>query len=228
MTNQGVTRRQQSEIVDTLLARRSIREGFSDARVPREDIETILECGRRAASSKNAQPWRMHVVTSAPVIRGIARDVESSRNAAKFVPHDPVTGQPREWASTVVESAAVLRQVPLAIFIENTGEFCRDRKSVAAAGQGVRESALVGYGIEMLSHGLAIGAMMTCAMALGLSGVIMGDVLAAEKQIRERLGFEGDLVCVLALGYSDEPPYPKTLKDLSETVVYHIDDLEAS
>ena len=31
----------------------------------------------------------------------------------------------------------------------------------------------------------------------------MGDVLIAEKEIRQRLGLDGDLVGVLALGYRD-------------------------
>jgi nitroreductase len=221
MTNQGVSEHH-SPVVRALHTRRSIREGFTDQRVSEQDIIAVLVSAQNAASSKNSQPWRLHVVTTDSILKEIAGYVESARDGADFVPHDPVTGRRRKWRSTTRESAHVLSLVPLAIIVENTGPFSGGRRAVATARGKALESALIGYAIEMVSHGIAIDAMMTAAMDLGLSGVIMGDVLVAEEQIQERLGFEGDLVAVLALGYSDARPYPKSLKDLEEIVVRHL------
>ncbi|WP_292465002.1 nitroreductase [Methanolobus sp.] len=45
----------------TILSRRSIRE-FTQTKVPREDITTILNAGRWAPSGLNNQPWKFIVV----------------------------------------------------------------------------------------------------------------------------------------------------------------------
>ena len=49
-------------VVDTILRRHSVREGFSRAPIPIEVLEDIIRCGLAAPSSKNARPWRFHVV----------------------------------------------------------------------------------------------------------------------------------------------------------------------
>lgn len=53
--------------------------------------------------------------------------------------------------------------------------------------------------------------MWLAATERGLAGVFMGDVLIAEQQIRARLGMEGDLVGVVALGFSPAEPRPRRL-----------------
>jgi nitroreductase len=47
--------------IETILSRRSIRE-FTEAKVPREDITTILNAGRWAPSGLNNQPWKFIVI----------------------------------------------------------------------------------------------------------------------------------------------------------------------
>src|SRR3954447_2502673 len=50
------------ETWDAIRARRNVRE-YSDRPLAREDLERILEAGRRAPSSSNWQPWHFVVVT---------------------------------------------------------------------------------------------------------------------------------------------------------------------
>lgn len=47
---------------DAIRARRNVRQ-FTDEPVPAEQLDRILEAGRRAPSSKNSQPWDFVVVT---------------------------------------------------------------------------------------------------------------------------------------------------------------------
>ena len=47
---------------DTIRARRNVRQ-YTDQRIGREDLERILEAGRRAPSASNWQPWSFVVVT---------------------------------------------------------------------------------------------------------------------------------------------------------------------
>src|SRR3954467_6839709 len=50
------------ETWDAVRARRNVRQ-YTDQPIPREQLERILEAGRRAPSSSNWQPWHFVVVT---------------------------------------------------------------------------------------------------------------------------------------------------------------------
>src|SRR3954470_4700154 len=50
------------ETWDAVRARRNVRS-YTDQEIPRDDLERILEAGRRSPSSSNWQPWHFVVVT---------------------------------------------------------------------------------------------------------------------------------------------------------------------
>jgi nitroreductase len=50
------------ETWDAITARRNVRE-FADRPIPDDELDRILEAGRRAPSSRNTQPWDFVVVT---------------------------------------------------------------------------------------------------------------------------------------------------------------------
>lgn len=207
-------------IVEGILGRHSMRDGFVDREIPRNVIEEIIRCGLRAPSSKNAQPWRLHVVRDRRVLKDIAQETVSAKTDKKFVPQDPRNGQSRtNLNETVDESAHVLRQVPLGIFIENLGKFTVNRSTVAKAPEASREGALIGVALEYIGLGACIENMWLAAEAHDVHGAFMGDVLITEDTIRQRLGFTGDLVGVLALGYTDAEPHSMAQKP--DRVVWH-------
>ncbi|MGH3253901.1 MAG: nitroreductase family protein [Streptosporangiaceae bacterium] len=189
-----------------MLARRSVREGFDRRPIPDSVMVEIIRCGLAAPSSKNAQPWRMHVVTDQATLAHLAEAVRHAEGAEEYVPHDPATGRPRAaYVSTVHESAQVLGEVSAAIFIENRGLFSNGRSALVSASRPALAGSLVGYGLEMIGIGAAIENMWLAAEALGVRVAFMGDVVIAEDDIRRALGIAGDLVGVLALGFSDVP-----------------------
>lgn len=194
-------------MVRTICSRRSIRSGFTSAPIPDKIVEEIVRCGLTAPSSKNAQPWCLHVVTQKPLLVELADLVQDATDAENYVPIDPETGEPHpDWPSTVTDSADVLRQVSLGIFVENRGEFSGGRHTIARASPKDLDAALVGYTLEVLGLGAAIENMWLAAQSYQLRGLFMGDILIAEDEIRERLRMSGDLVGVLALGYSTGRP----------------------
>lgn len=197
-------------VVDTILARRSVRVGYDRARsVPEDVLDLVVRCGLAAPSSKNAQPWRFHVVTSLELLASIADAMEVAPGLEDYVPHDPRTGMPYEhWSSTVVESADVLRLVPAAIVVENRGVFSGGRGTLRGAGPEALAGALEGYSFECVGIGTAVENMWIAALSLGLSVSFAGDVVIAEGTVSSLLGLEGDLIGVLALGYSDAPALP--------------------
>lgn len=197
-------------VIAAMLARRSIREGFDGQPIPGSVLREIVRCGLAAPSSKNAQPWRLHVVTDRTTLGGLADAVEQAKDADEYVPHDPATGRPRPaYVSTVRESAQVLREVAAAIFIENRGLFSNGRAGLIAATRPALAGSLVGFGLEMIGIGAAIENMWLAAEALGVRVAFMGDVVIAEDDIGATLGIAGDLAGVLALGFSDVPVPPR-------------------
>ncbi len=215
-------------VVTTILGRRTIRFEYDRSRaVPRDVLEVVTACGLAAPSSKNAKPWRFHVVQEASVLDAIADAVESAPDIETYVPHDPRTGQPHpHWASSVIESAAMLREVPAAIFVENRGVFSGGGKKTlrAAHPDAVRES-LTSYAFECIGIGTAVENMWLGAISLGLGAFFMGDVVIAERAITGRLQIEGDVVGVLGLGYSTASPLPARMSpkatQVDDPVVWH-------
>jgi nitroreductase len=212
-------------VVQTILGRRAARGQFTGHPIPTAVLIEIVRCGLAAPSSKNAQPWRLHIVSEPTMLEAIASAVETSKGAESYVPSDPLTDRPRpDWPSTVVASADVLRRASTAIFVENRGSFSRGRRILTEAIQAGRVKSLEGYSFEILGIGAAIQNMWIAAEAFGVRGRFMGDVVIAEEEIARRLGIETDLMGVLALGYV-EASTPSTIPQTALTdrtrVVWH-------
>ena len=60
------------ETWDALTSRRNVRS-FADRPIPDDDLERILEAGRRAPSSRNWQPWDFVVVTEREQLKELAK-----------------------------------------------------------------------------------------------------------------------------------------------------------
>jgi nitroreductase len=60
------------ETWDTIRARRNVRQ-YIDRSIAREDLERILEAGRRAPSASNWQPWNFVVVTDHAQLAELAK-----------------------------------------------------------------------------------------------------------------------------------------------------------
>lgn len=219
--------RPENQVIAAILARRSTRFGYERrSQVPDELLRVVTDCGLSAPSSKNARPWRFHVVTSTGLLDQIAQDVESAEGIDEYVPHDPVTGAPhRYWGSTVLESAAVLREVPAAIFIESRGVFSGGRGTLAAANHDALVASLMSFGLENIGIGCALENMWIAAVSLGLSAAFLGDICIAEAEIRTRLGLSGDLVGALGLGYATVSPPPArpspAITQVEDPVIFH-------
>ena len=191
-------------VVDRILSRRSVRRGFDGRTIPRDQLETVVACGLSAPSSKNAQPWRFHVVQDRELMVAIAVAAEHSEDVDRWVPSDPRTGLPHgHWPSSVRESADILRSAAVGILIENRGVFSGGRQVLANATPTALAASLLGYSFELVGIGAALENMWLAANSLGISAAFLGDLAIAESTARQLLAFEGDMVGILVLGYSD-------------------------
>jgi nitroreductase len=90
------------ETWDAIRARRNVRQ-YTDQPIAREDLERVLEAGRRAPSASNWQPWNFVVVTDREQLVELAKawpqgGTHIARSAATIalvaaVPEDPRKGE---------------------------------------------------------------------------------------------------------------------------------------
>ena len=73
--------------MDTLEAirkRRTVRQ-YTGEPIPRQDLETIVDAGRLAASGVNLQPWQFIVVTDREMIARLRLDAEGMEKAGAII-----------------------------------------------------------------------------------------------------------------------------------------------
>lgn len=87
---------------DAIRSRRNVRE-YADRPIPDEDLDRILEAGRRAPSSRNWQPWDFVVVTDRRQLQELsevwraAKHVARSAATVALVAREPAGQQERDW-----------------------------------------------------------------------------------------------------------------------------------
>ena len=70
------------ETWDTIRARRNVRQ-YTDRSIAGEDLERILDAGRRAPSASNWQPWNFVVVTDHAQLTELAKVWQGARHIAR-------------------------------------------------------------------------------------------------------------------------------------------------
>jgi nitroreductase len=70
------------DAIEALRSRTSVRK-FQDRAVPREALETIVDCARLAPSGWNRQPWAFVMVTDRGRLEGIAATAKYGRFIAQ-------------------------------------------------------------------------------------------------------------------------------------------------
>lgn len=91
------------ETWDAVRARRNVRQ-YTDQPIAREDLERILEAGRRAPSSQNWQPWDFVVVTDREQLVELAKawemggkHIAASAATIALVGREPEDARHRDW-----------------------------------------------------------------------------------------------------------------------------------
>ncbi len=72
------------DALEAIRKRRSVRK-YTGAPIPRQDLETIVDAGRLAASGSNAQPWDFIVVTDREMIQRLKVAAQWMENAGAIV-----------------------------------------------------------------------------------------------------------------------------------------------
>ncbi len=60
------------EVSQAIRMKRAVRE-FTDEPIPDDQLETVINAGRRAQSSKNTQPWHFIVVRDREILADLSK-----------------------------------------------------------------------------------------------------------------------------------------------------------
>ncbi len=204
-------------------ARRSIR-GYRRDPVPVAVIDEIIEVAKWAPSSMNTQPWRVHVVTGAPLDR--IRE-GNTRNMVAGIP--PRRDFPMKEA---YEGMHRKRQVAVAVQLFEAMGIARDDQARRTdwVMRGFRQfdapvSLVITYAkylepaaISQFDLGAFTHAIVLSAWERGLGCVINGQGIMQSSVVREHAGIPDDeniMICI-AMGYPDEDFVANTVKSVRE------------
>jgi nitroreductase len=206
-----------SALFDLMQSRRSVRR-FTDAPVPREMLDRLLEAAVAAPSASNKQPWRFFVVESASRIVAMATAVRQA--TARIVEHIPVESQTsfRAYGDyfTRFEAAPVVvvplcRALPI---LSNLVDPTRlERETTEAIVRMEDQNGLVGTSLALENL-----LLMAHAMGLGASG--MSGPLIAEPALREILEVPNGwrIVALIPVGWPAETPAATDRKPVDKVV----------
>jgi nitroreductase len=197
-------------VLDAITSRRSVR-GFTDALVPRETIETILEASARAPSATNTQPWRVHVLTGGAKERlTSAIMAERATGAAEPAPEYP-------YYSTEMPEPYLSRRRAIGWRLYG----------LLGIGKGDRAGARAWHDQNYRFFGASVGMIFTLDRRLGLGayidlGMFMQNIMTAARGlgldtcpqaafagyhaiIRQQLALPAEdiVICGMALGWED-------------------------
>ena len=186
-----------------LRTRRSIRR-FQTRPVPASAIERILETATHAPSAHNLQPWRFVMVTGA-----IKRKQLGKALTLKMRADMTAVGAPREEIDKrVMISLRRIDEAPVIILL------CRDVTAI-------RKEESEEHTMAIQSVALAGLQLMLAAHAEGLSSNWICWPLYAREEARAALELPESWEPheMIFLGYSDEEPKEKVLRDLKDILV---------
>lgn len=191
-----------------LTTRRSVR-GFTDAPVPKETVEHILEVSARAPSGTNVQPWHVWVVAGEAKAR-VTEAVVTAREAGEE--HHEYAYYPTDWREPYL---ARRRKVGWELYGLVGIEKGDKTKMWAQHGRNFEFfDAPVGLFFTMESHlergswldmGMFLESIMIAARGQGLDTCPQAAWVGYHRAVRQAIGIPDDhtFICGMCLGHAD-------------------------
>lgn len=176
--------------------------------MPDSVIETILATATHAPSAHNRQPWRFCVMADSAVKTQLANAMAG--DFARDLRHDGVAEE--KIQAQIKRSKDRMQTAPVVILL------CLDMSEMDFYPDAKRQRAERTMAIQSVAAaGLEL---LLAAHAQGLGGVWVCSPLFAQEVIQKTLDLPEawEPQGMFYLGYADEPPKPKELKDLQSLV----------
>lgn len=193
-------------MIDAIYERRSIRK-FQDKPISEEDIIDILQCGIKAPSSKNRQPWKYIIVqgkAKEEMLRVFREGIIREEMKDALLPES------KKYINGAKYTVEIMGQAPVVIFAINP------------LGKGVLAELTPEERIYEVCNIQSISAsiqnMLLAATHKGIGSLWICDIYFAYSELCEWLNTEGELLAAVALGYPDESPKERPRKKIEDVV----------
>ncbi|MFA5142876.1 MAG: nitroreductase family protein [Candidatus Omnitrophota bacterium] len=190
------------ELFSLLKDRRTVRL-YQKKQIPRALVEKIIDAGRWASSLHGFQPWKFFVVRKEETIKAIAGDA-FNRSKKLYAGYNFIL---RSTGETIANA-------PTVIVIYDKGLI---QKKMNKMGGTYRKCAKIS---EVQAISGAIQNMILMAHALGVVSCWLVFPIFCEKAVNKLLGFDGQMIAMLTLGYPAEAGVRSARKPIDETVGY--------
>jgi len=200
------------EVPEAIRKRKSVR-GYRPEPVPREVIEGILETAGHSPSSRNTQPWQVHVLTRGPLEEIRKKTLEKFASGEEPHPELPLFAYEGVYRQRQVDVAVQLFRLMGIAREDRAGRAAWDLRGlrffdapvalVITAERAVLE-ARAHFDCGVLTHAICLA-----AFDRGLGTCIEDQGVFYPEVVREQTGIPDSqrIVISIALGYPD-PEFP--------------------
>lgn len=193
------------ELIEVIKNRISTRKFKKDS-VEREKLELLIDAARLAPSAKNRQPWYFVILENE--IKNKVADIMSNQLASQ----QDICGRvdeptnPHNPAGSVKASIEIIKEAPVLILV-------------------FRNKDIEWKEGDYLSIGCAVEHLCLRATDIGLGSLWIRDVVYARSEISSFVNkVDMELVTAVSIGYSNEFPYERRKKKITEIMEWYCED----
>lgn len=195
-------------IAGLLRNRRSIRR-YTDADVPLEMVDTLLEAAVTAPSAHNRQPWRFAVLKESVTKQRLANTMGARLRQDRTRDGDPAEVVEGDVARSIARISSAPVAIVVSLTMEDMDVYPDSRRSAAEHHMAVQSTAM------------AIGNILLAAYAAGLGASIMCGPLFCPDVVRAalRLPDTWEPQALVTLGYPANDGKPYRRRPLQELAI---------
>lgn len=167
----------------------------------------ILQCGIKAPSSKNRQPWKYIVVqgdAKEKMLHSFREGIDREEIGSALLPVS------KRHIAGAKHTVRILEQAPVVVFVINS--LGKSMESQLTFEERVYEIC------NIQSISASIQNMLLAATEKGIGSLWICDIYFAYPELCEWLNADGTLVAAVAFGYPDETPMERPRKRIEEVL----------
>jgi len=193
------------DILEVIRSRTTIRK-YKTTKIPKQNIDKILEAGIWSSSIHGFQPWEYLIVTN----RNIAKRISAIIFRKSLKIGNRIDRILRLTADTIANSPVLIVVYNQRIFRQVSKRLFKINKSFIRIAEAT----------ELQAISASIQNMILTAQSLGIGSCWNSTPLFCEKEINKLFKKHGRLVAILSLGYPDEKSKRTIRKSIKEKIEF--------
>ncbi len=193
-------------MIPAIFDRRSIRK-FLNKPISQNDISEIIQCGMKAPSSKNRQPWKYIVVQGSAreeMLKVFRQGIEREENGNALLPLS------KQHLASARHTVDIMAEAPVIIFVVNL--LGKEISAELTPEEHIFEIC------NIQSISASIQNMLLAATEKGIGSLWICDIYFAYQELCEWLGSDGQLIAAVAFGYPGESPEERPRRKTEDVV----------